>query len=42
MLADQSVPAADQELDGVNFSQQIGRSQKLGSQETAPILAASE
>lgn len=42
MLADQSDPASAQELDGVNLGQQIGHSQKLGGQATAPILAASE
>ena len=42
MLADQSAPVTAQELDGVNLSQQMGHSQKLGSQATAPILAASE
>ena len=41
-LAEQAAPVTPQELDGVNLSQQVVHSPKLGSQTTAPILAVSQ
>jgi len=42
ILADRTTPSTALEFDGVILSQQVAHSQKLGSQTTAPILAASE